>query len=132
MKKINALSLWLFLCSFALLVAVTVAQAADAGAVPGFGESVSAIITSITTKAPFAVVLVAVFQLLRTNEVLPILSKLSGIYCSIVIAAITVAGYVLNAYLGSHNLGAAAIEGLFTSGGAMLIYDQIRAIPKKV
>ncbi len=112
-----------------LLFITTVAYAADVVA-PGLGESVGALIASITTKAPFAVVLVAVFQILRTNEIMPILGKLTGRYMQAAIAVLTTLGYVASAVVSGKPWGAAAIEGLFTSGGAMIIYDAFRAIPK--
>jgi hypothetical protein len=112
-----------------LFVINAVAYAADAVA-PGLGESVGALIASITTKAPFAVVLVAVFQILRTNEVLPILGKLTGRYMQVAIAILTSAGYIVSAVVSGKAWGPAAIEGLFTAGGAMVIYDAFRNIPK--
>lgn len=112
----------LFFTSFAF--------AADA-AVPGFGAALSELIASISTKAPFAVVLVAVIQFLRTNEIVPILGALTGRYLQLATVCLTALGYVAAAYLRGASLGASLVEGLLTGGGATLIYDQIRAIKGK-
>ena len=125
MKKLSLF----FFGLFSFLFVGFHALAAD-GVVPGFAESVGALISSITTKAPFAVVLVAVFQFLRTNEMIGILGKLAGKYLQVAIAVLTALGYVAAAWARGESIGSAAIEGLFTAGGAMLIYDAIRNIPK--
>jgi hypothetical protein len=126
MKKSSLFFFGLFSCLFVGFSAL----GADAGVVPSFAESVGALIGSITSKAPFAVVLVAVFQFLRTNEMIGILGKLAGKYLQVAIAALTALGFVAAAWARGESLGAAAIEGLFSAGGAMLIYDAIRNIPK--
>lgn len=97
-------------------------------------SAVLALFGAIKEKAVFAVVLMHVFKVLRTNESIGILGKigLSGTGMRVAVAVLTVGGYVLNSYLINGNLGQAAIEGLFTSGGAMLLYDAFRASAVKV
>lgn len=101
------------------------AFAADA---PDFAGSILAIWTAIQSHAGTALILVPVFQFLRTNEVVGILSKISGKYLQVVIAVLTVLGFVVDAWAKGQGLGAAAIAGLFTSGGAMLIFEAIKSI----
>lgn len=95
---------------------------------PDFAMTIMSLMDAIQGKASIAVILVAVFQLLRTAPVVGILSKVSGRYLQVVIAASTALGFVAQAWATSGNLGAAAVEGLFTAGGAMLIYTAIRSI----
>ena len=71
---------------------------------------------------------VAVIQILKTNEALGVLGKLGlkGNGLRVATALIVTLGYVAEAWARSGNLGAAAIEGLFTSGGAMLIFQAFK------
>lgn len=110
---------------FGFLGQLMLAYAADA---PALSDSIMALFLAVKDKASTALILVAVFQVLKTNEALGVLGKigLSGNTLRIVIALITVGGYVVEAYSRSGNLGAAAIEGLFTSGGAMLIFQAFK------
>lgn len=103
------------------------AFAADAP-VPDFTASLLAIWNGIQTHAPVAVILVPVFQLLRTNQLVGILGKVSGKYLPVVIAVFVSAGYVLDAHLKGEPIFTALVTGLFTAGGAMKIYDAIRSI----
>jgi len=105
------------------------AFAADA-VQPDFTGSILALLDTIKGKAPIALILVAVFQLLRTAPVVGILGKFSGTYLQVIIAASTALGFVAQAWAASGNIVTAAIEGLFTAGGAMLIYTAIRDIKK--
>lgn len=105
--------------------------AADGAAAPDLTAVILSLLNAIKDKAPVAVILVCVFQLLRTAPVLGILGKLSGKYLQLAIAIITALGYVAEAWARGMSLGAAAIEGLFTAGGAMLIYTAIRSIEPK-
>lgn len=103
------------------------AMAADE--VPPLGMAVMALLGAIQGKAVTAVILVHVFQILRTNEAIGILGKLglNGRGLQIAVAVLTTLGYVAQAWATSGNLGHAAIEGLFTAGGAMLIFDAFKA-----
>lgn len=111
---------------FALAGQLILAHAED---LPGLGASVMALFQAIQGKAVTAVILMHVFQILRTNEAIGVLGKigLSGKSLQLAIAVLTTLGYVANAWATSGNLGAAAIEGLFTAGGAMLIFDALKA-----
>lgn len=97
--------------------------------VPALGASIMALFTAIQSKAVTAVVIMHVFTILRTNEALGILGKLglSGKGMRVAVAVLTTLGYVANAWATSGDLGAAAIEGLFTAGGAMLIFDAFKS-----
>lgn len=108
---------------------LSVAFAAD-GVVPDLLSSIMLLWKAIQENAGVAIILVPVFQILRTNEFLGVLGKLglSGNAIRISIAVITALGYIVDAAAKGENLGKALITGLFTSGGAMLIYDAIRAI----
>jgi len=102
-----------------------VAFAADA---PPLGDSLVALLNAIKEKASAAVILVFVFQILRTHEVFGILGKLGlqGRGLQITIAVITALGFVADAYARGGNLMQAVIEGLFVSGGSMLIFDALK------
>lgn len=117
-----------FLCALALVSnAVTMAFA---DSVPSISDSLIALFGAIQGHATSAVVLALVFQVLRTNEVIGILGKigLHGKPLQVTIAVVTALGYVFNAYAKGENLLQAAIEGLFTAGGAMLIYDAVAGV----
>lgn len=114
--------------ALAILVVPFVAFAADA-AQPDLTATILSLLDAVKGKAPVAVILVCVFQLLRTAPVVGILGKLSGRYLQLAIAVITALGYVADAWVKSGNLFSAAVEGLFTAGGAMLIYTAFRSIP---
>ena len=98
------------------------------GEVPGLGQSVMGLFMAIKDKATAAVIAVAVIQVLKTNEAIGLLGKLglSGNGLRVATALIVTLGYVAEAWVRSGNLGAAAIEGLFTSGGAMLIFSAFK------
>jgi hypothetical protein len=69
-----------------------------------------------------------VFQILRTHEVFGILGKLglSGKGMQVAVAIITAIGFCADAYARGGNIMQALIEGLFVSGGAMLIFDALK------
>lgn len=96
---------------------------------PALGASLIQLLSLIKDKAGAAAIIMVVFQILRTHEVIGILGKigLQGKALRIFIAVTTTAGYVLTAYGTSGNLGAALIEGLFVAGGAMLIFDAFKS-----
>lgn len=96
--------------------------------VPSLSQSLMALLGAIKDHAVAAVVIMHVFQILRSNEAIGILGKLglSGKTLQVAIAVLTALGYVAEAYARGGNLVSAAIEGLFTSGGAMLIYDAVK------
>lgn len=96
---------------------------------PVLGASFIALFDAIKNKAAAAVVIMHVFQILRTHEVFGLLGKigLQGKGLQIAIAVITALGFVAEAYGKGANLGQALIEGLFTAGGSMLIYDAVKA-----
>lgn len=116
---------------FALSFVVGIARAEDP---PALGAALLSLFTVIKDKAAAAIIVMHAFQILRTNEVIGILGKLGlqGKGLRVAIALITALGYVANAYATSGNLGAAVIEGLFTAGGAMLIFDAFKAETAKV
>ncbi len=126
----------LLMAPFALLCVLTIcshlmaAAFADGTAPPAITDSLLALFNAIQGHATAAVVLMFVFQVLRTNEVIGILGKigLAGKSLQVVVAIITALGYVFNAYATGGNLLQAAVEGLFTSGGAMLVYDAMAGI----
>lgn len=98
------------------------------------GTAVMMLFTAIKDKAVTAVIVMHVFQILRTNQALGVLGKLglSGKGMRIAVALLTTLGYVADAWARSGNIGQAAIEGLFTSGGAMLLFDAFKATTEAV
>lgn len=110
------------------------ALAADPAPVPDLTVVLVALWNAIQNHAGTSMILVPVFQLLRTHEVLGLLSKISGKYLQVVIAVTTTLGFVVDANIKGQSWGAAAITGFFVSGGAMLIFDSIRSInpPKPI
>lgn len=94
----------------------------------GLGAAVMALFGAIKDKAVTAVVVMHVFQILRSNESIGLLGKLGvkGNGMRVAVALLTTLGYVAEAWARSGNLGQAAIEGLFTSGGAMLLFDAFK------
>lgn len=96
--------------------------------VPVLGNSLMALFSALKDKATAAVIVVCVFQVLRTNEVVGVLGKLGlqGRGLQIAIAIITALGYVADAWARGANLLQAAIEGLFTAGGGMLIFNAFK------
>lgn len=125
MNKLKSVLFGLFLMFPLIAFAAEVVE-------PDFTASIMQLLGAIQGKASVAVILVAVFQLLRTAPVVGILGKFSGKYLQAIIAGVTALGYVAQAWATSGNLGAAAVEGLFTAGGAMLIYQAIRSIKSSV
>jgi len=122
---------------FTVVVAITVfghfilAQAADA---PTLAESLMSLFTAIKDKAIVAVVLMNIFRVLRTHEVVGILGKigLQGKGLQLAIAIITTLGFVFDAWARGGNLLQAIIEGLFVAGGANLIFDASKATSASV
>lgn len=112
---------------FATFLYAGFALAAD-GTAPDLTSTILAIWKAIQDKSGVALILVPVFQLLRTHEVLGILSKLTGKGMQLAVAIITTGGFVVDALAKGQNIGTAIIAGLFTAGGAMLIYDAIRSM----
>ena len=100
----------------------------------GLGSAVMALFGAIQGKAVTAVIVMHVFMILRTNEAIGFLGKLglTGNGMRIAVAVLTTLGYVAEAWARSGNLGQAAIEGLFTSGGAMLLFDALNGNTKAV
>lgn len=103
---------------------------ADSGTAPDLTATLLSLWQAIQTHAGTALILVPIFQILRTHEVLGILGKigLQGKGLSIAIAVITTLGFIADALATGKSIGVAAVAGLFTSGGAMLIYNAIRGI----
>lgn len=95
------------------------------GASPDLPTALGFIFSDITTHAAAAVVIMHVFEVLKTNEVIGILGKigLQGKPLQVAVAFITAFGFAANAYAKGESIVQALIEGLFTSGGAMLIYN---------
>lgn len=111
-----------FLIALQLFGSLILAHA-DAG--PTLPDALLALFGDIQTHAIAAVVIMHVFEILKTHEVFGILGKigLQGKALQVTIAVITAAGFVANAYAKGESVVQALIEGLFTSGGAMMIYD---------
>ena len=101
------------------------ALAADAPEV-ALVPAIMALWAAIQAKASTSMVLVPVFQILRSKEIYGVLQKVSGNYLRVVIAAITSGSYVAEAWAKGGSLIEALISGLFTAGGAMLIYTAFR------
>lgn len=101
---------------------------ADEVAQPDFTVSVLSLLEAVKGKASIVVILVAVFQLLKTAPVVGILGKVSGKYMQVIIAVTTVGGFIVDSMARGTSLVTAAVEGLFTSGGAMLLYSAIKSI----
>lgn len=118
---------FLFMLPFSMLALVAffdhflLAQAADVT----LSDGLLALFGDIQSKAVAAVILMHVFQILKTHEVLGVLGKvgLSGRALQIAIAAITALGFCADAYAKGSSILQALIEGLFTAGGAMLVYQ---------
>lgn len=110
---------------FAGLFILTGMALAD-DAKPELGKSIWDLIDAVKVGAT-APIIVAAVQLLKTDLVGGLLSKLNANALRLVMAVATVAGNVA-ASAGSKGWLAAAVEGLFMSGGAMLIYDTIRSV----
>jgi hypothetical protein len=103
------------------------AFAAD-GAEVALIPAIMALWAAIQTKASTSIVLVPVFQILRSKEIYGILEKVSGNYLRAVIAIVTAGSYVAEAWSKGGSLIEALISGLFTAGGAMIIYTAFRDI----
>ena len=97
-------------------------------AAPDLTASLLALWSAIQNHSATALILVPVFQILKSNQVVGLLSHLSGKGFQIAVALITSLGFVVNAWASGQSLGQAAVTGLFTAGGAMLMYDAIRGI----
>jgi len=113
--------------ALASMLFLTSAFAADSAA-PDFSLTIIALMEAIKNHGSVAVILVAVFQLLRTAPVVGVLGSVTGKYLQVIIAVSTALGYIAVAAAQGKSWGVAAIDGLFTAGGAMLIYDAIRSI----
>lgn len=101
---------------------------------PSLGAALVQLLSLVKDKASAAVIVVCVIQILRTNEVIGILGKLGlqGKTMKVAVAVLTAFGYVANAYVTNGNLGAALIEGLFTAGGAMLIFESFKSTVENI
>jgi hypothetical protein len=128
-KKLFPLALMLpfgMLMLFAMVGQCMLAFAADEA--PPLGSSIMALFTAIKDKAVVAVIVMHVFQILRTNEAIGFLGKLglSGNGMRVAVAVITALGFVANAWATGMPVLQALIEGLFVSGGAMVIFDALK------
>lgn len=118
------LSVFIFLlarAAFADGVAVTVTA-------PAFGDALANLFGAIKDHGSVAVLIMAVVQILKTNEVVGLLGKISPKFLPLIIGVVTTIGYVVAAVIAGKSWFQGAIEGLVTSGGAMLIYESIRKI----
>lgn len=109
-----------------LFVALFPLYAFAADESPALVPAIMALWAAIQTKASTSMVLVPAFQILRSKEIYGILEKVSGNYLRVVIALVTSGGYVVEAWAKGGSLIEALIVGLFTAGGAMLIYNAFR------
>lgn len=110
------------------LLAVGQFMLAHAAEPVSLSDALLALFNDIKGKAATAVVLMHVFQILRSHEVLGILGKigLKGKGLQITIAVITALGFVFDAHAKGAPIIQALVEGLFTAGGAMLIFDALK------
>lgn len=119
---------------FVAICMTVLAQAAFADGVavtltaPAIGDALAQLFAAIKDHGSVAVIIMAVVQILKTNEVLGILGKVSSKALPLIIAVVTTVGYVVAAVIAGKSWFQGAIEGLFTSGGAMLIYEGFRKI----
>jgi len=93
---------------------------------PDVIPAIMALWAAIQAKASTSMILVPVFQILRSNQLMPILAKFTGKWMRVAVAAITAGGYVAEAWAKGGSLGNALVTGLLVGGGAMLIYDAFR------
>lgn len=131
-------SIWFFLTSMVLFFATFAAFADTSTATavlpvvppvaPDLGASLLALWQAIQNHAGTALILVPVFQILKSNPVMGLLGGLGGKGMQIAVALITTGGFVINAWATGQSLGMAAVTGLFTAGGCMLIYDAFAGI----
>lgn len=128
MKKFMSYYLIPLFCVFAALIGVS----AFADTVPPVPVDWVALLTqlynAVTGHAGTAVVVMAIIQILKTAPVIGFLSKIEGVYLQLSVAILTTVGFIVDAVIKGQSWGAAAVTGLFTAGGAMLIYDGIVAI----
>jgi hypothetical protein len=122
-------NLSIFICLFVFLFAGVV-FADGAMEAPDFTSSLLQVLDLVKEKAAIIPLLVAVFQLLKTAPVTSIIGKLSGKYQQLIVAIVTTGGYVVHALASGQSTFSAVVEGLLTSGGAMLMYDAFRSIKK--
>lgn len=95
--------------------------------------AIMALWAAIQAKASTSMVLVPVFQILRSKEIYGILEKVTGNYLRVVIAFVTAGSYVVEAWSKGGSIVEALFSGLLTAGGAMLVYEALRDIkPKQV
>lgn len=126
--KFSLSSVLVFLSAICLFVGVNAFAdvVTSAPTDPDLTQSLLALWSAIQNHSGTALLLVPIFQILRTHETLGILSKLSGKWMSVIVAVLTTAGFVVNAKIAGQSLLQAAITGLVTSGGAMMIYDAFK------
>jgi len=124
MKKFSVI----FVLCFTMFLSV-VAMAADEVA-PDFGMSIMALFAAFKDKASLAVILMAVFQVLKTVPVTNLIGKLGASYQRLILAIISVGASIIASYQVKQNWISAVVEGLVVAGGAMLIYDAIREMKK--
>lgn len=98
------------------------AHADDGG---GFGSAIMSLFGAIKDHASTAVIVMFVFKILTSHETYGLLGKigLQGKSLQITVAVLTALGFVADAWAKGASIPQALIEGLFTAGGAMLIYD---------
>lgn len=119
---------FLLVIAMSLLGFFMLAHADGGVAAPDLPTALTSLFGAITGHATAAVVIMYVFQVLTNHDVLGVLGKLGlqGKTLQIVIAVLTALGYVASAFVQKGDLVQALIEGLFTAGGAMLIYDSAK------
>ena len=88
MKKMT-----LLFTALASMLFLTSAFAADSAA-PDFSLTIIALMEAIKNHGSVAVILVAVFQLLRTAPVVGVLGSVTGKYLQVIIAVSTALGYI--------------------------------------
>lgn len=84
--------------------------------------------SAFANHAGTAVVIVAIVQVLKTAPVIGFLSNVEGKYVQLTVALVTTLGYIASAVVTGSSWTQAALTGLLTAGGAMLIYDGYAAI----
>lgn len=138
MKKLSKISIPT-LCILPFLAAIFlqfgalygIAHADDGG---GIGSAVMFLFTAIKDHASTAVIVMYAFKILTSHETYGLLGKigLKGKALQLTVAVLTTLGFCAQAWAKGSSIPQALIEGFFTAGGAMLIYDASKAATTEV
>lgn len=119
--------------SFGLLGFAGLACAADVVTVqvPNLVPSLMDLFGAFKDKASVAVIIVAVVQVLKTNEVVGILGKVASKYLPIIVAVVSVLGFTATAVVSGKSWIQGVLEGLATAISSNLFYDAFRSLKAK-